>query len=245
MTELSSGKPPYYNRIHDSNLATDICIGLRPEFGKGTPEIYKELAYKCMNANSIERPKTDELYQILNFWNDILNGKVLGYVAKEIKVMFENADKEIPNIPNLYEKNPDAKYTCQVFTFSNLPKPVNSSIIISYLKETNNKENNQVDNKICSYCHKLFTEKLWCKECDPYCMIEGWTSGNLSIDKFINDSIYNARQSSNSKFLEWVSFNRFTDINQIGKDGFAKVYSAIWIDGKSKYEKLNDGAGKN
>ncbi|EXX55926.1 Cdc15p [Rhizophagus irregularis DAOM 197198w] len=244
MTELSSGKPPYYNRSHDSNLATDICIGLRPEFEKGTPEIYKELAYKCMNANSIERPKTDELYQILDFWNDILNGKVLGYIGKEIEVMFENADKEIPNISTLYEKNPDAKYTSQVFTFSNLPKPVNSSIVISYLKGTNNKENNQADNKICSYCHKLFIEKLWCKECDPYCMIEGWTSGNLSIDKFIKGSIYNARQSSNSKFLEWVSFNRFTDIDQIGKGGFAKVYSAIWIDGKSKYEKLNDGSWK-
>ncbi|PKC60862.1 hypothetical protein RhiirA1_444712 [Rhizophagus irregularis] len=65
---------------------------------------------------------------------------VSGYIGKEIKVMFENADKEIPNIPNLYKKNPDAKYTSQVFTFSNLPKPVNSSIVISYLKETNNKD---------------------------------------------------------------------------------------------------------
>ncbi|CAB4492152.1 unnamed protein product [Rhizophagus irregularis] len=71
--------------------------------------------------------------------------------------MFENADKEIPNIPNLYKKNPDAKYTSQVFTFSNLPKPVNSSIVISYLKETNNKENNQADNKI--YPDAIYTSR--------------------------------------------------------------------------------------
>jgi hypothetical protein len=37
------------------------------------------------------------------------------------------------------------------------------------------------------------------------------------------------------EFLEWVSFNRFTDIKEIGEGGFAKVYSAIWIDGNSEY----------
>ncbi|CAI2190325.1 17242_t:CDS:2, partial [Funneliformis geosporum] len=33
-------------------------------FGKGTPEFYKKLAYRCMNANSNQRPPTEELYQI-------------------------------------------------------------------------------------------------------------------------------------------------------------------------------------
>ncbi|UZO26765.1 uncharacterized protein OCT59_018978 [Rhizophagus irregularis] len=244
MAELSSGKTPFYNRSHNSNLALDICDGLRPEFGKGTPEIYKKLAYKCMNANSIERPTADELYQVVNLWNDILNGKVLGYVGKEIKVMFEDADKEIPNISTLYEKNPDAELTCQEFTFSDFPKPVNSSIITSYIDEIYNEEDNQIDNKICFYCNNPFTEKLWCKECDPYCMIEGWTSGNLNIDKFIKDSIYNARQKLNPEFLEWVPFDRLINIEQIGKGGFAKVYSATWIDGKSKYKNLSDGSWK-
>ena len=32
-------------------------------------------------------------------------------------------------------------------------------------------------------------------------------------------------------FLEWVPFDKFTDVKQIGEGGFAKVYSAIWIDG--------------
>ncbi|GBC07683.1 hypothetical protein RclHR1_07620001 [Rhizophagus clarus] len=244
MTDLSSGKLPFYDKSYNSSLATDICNGLRPEFGKGTPEIYKKLAYKCMNANSNERPTADELYQILNFWNDILNGKVLGYIGKEIKVMFDDADKEIPNISTLHEKNSEANYTCQIFMFSNLPKPVNSSIIISYLKETNNEGNNHFDNIVCTYCNKPFIEKLWCKECDPYCMIEGWNSGNLNIDKFIKASIYNARKGPNLKFLEWVPYDRFINIEQIGEGGFAKVYSATWIDGKSEYEKLVDGSWK-
>ena len=52
--------------------------------------------------------------------------------------IFEEADKEIPNISASYEKDPDAVYTSRVFTFNNLPKPVNSSIITSYLNEEEN-----------------------------------------------------------------------------------------------------------
>ncbi|CAG8550990.1 5709_t:CDS:2, partial [Funneliformis mosseae] len=50
-----------------------------------------------------------------------------------------------------------------------------------------------VSDKNCSYCDKPFAEKLWCKECDPRCMIEGWTSGNSEIDNFIKDAMYDSR----------------------------------------------------
>src|SRR5579862_3934027 len=43
--------------------------------------------------------------------------------------------------------------------------------------------------KNCSYCDKPFTEELWCKECDPFKVMEGWTSGNPAIDKFIKDTM--------------------------------------------------------
>jgi hypothetical protein len=39
------------------------------------------------------------------------------------------------------------------------------------------------------------------------------------------------------RFLEWLSFDRFIDIKEIGEGGFAKVYSATWIDGKSLFSK--------
>ncbi|GBB89529.1 hypothetical protein RclHR1_16230002 [Rhizophagus clarus] len=149
MAELSSGKPPFYNRKHDITLALDICNGLRPEFGKGTPEIYKKLAHKCMNANSNQRPTATELYDIIYFWDDCIKGSVYyqekeeyGYKGKEVKAAFKEADKEIPNISTSYKKNPDAIYTSRLFTFNNLTKPVNSSIITSYLDiEENNKDN--------------------------------------------------------------------------------------------------------
>ena len=43
-----------------------------------------------------------------------------GYKGKDIKAMFEEADKEIPNISTSYEKNPDAIYSSKIFTFNNL-----------------------------------------------------------------------------------------------------------------------------
>ncbi|GBC02099.1 hypothetical protein RclHR1_04450007 [Rhizophagus clarus] len=204
MTEVSSGKPPFYERKHDIDLALEICNGFRPEFGKGTPEIYKKLAYRCMNAIPGQRPTVTELFKTLKFWYDSYDDdkeeEKFGYKGKDIKAMFKEADKKIPM--NINHKD------CY--------NPPNS---------------------------------LWCKECIPSYIIEGWTSENYNIDEFIKDSIYNAKyyDYDNNKypiFLEWVPFNRLKDIKQIGEGGFAKVYSALWIDGKAKYDKQDDGSWK-
>ncbi|GBC34263.2 kinase-like domain-containing protein [Rhizophagus irregularis DAOM 181602=DAOM 197198] len=58
--------------------------------------------------------------------------------------------------------------------------------------------------------------------------------------------MYDAKHSDNyySHFLEWVPYDRFTNIKQIGVGGFSKVYSATWLDGKSSYYKLNSGSWK-
>ncbi|RGB23168.1 kinase-like domain-containing protein [Rhizophagus diaphanus] len=157
MTEFSSGKPPFYKRKHDTSLVLEICNGLRPEFGKGTPEIYKKLAYKCMNVNSNQRPAASELFDIFDFWYYSSSGdknyqeiEKFGYKGKEIKAMFEEADKEVSNVPTSYEKNPDAIYTSRLFTFNNLTKPVNSSLTTSYLDEENNKDSKLFDLEVSS-----------------------------------------------------------------------------------------------
>ena len=43
---------------------------------------------------------------------------------------------------------------------------------------------------------------------------------------------------------ESYPFDRFEDIKQIGEGGFAKVYSATWIDGISEFEEQDDGGWK-
>jgi serine/threonine protein kinase len=54
----------------------------------------------------------------------------------------------------------------------------------------------------------------------------------LKIDKF-NDII-----------VEWIPYNQFSNIEEIGKGGFAIVYSAIWKDGPLQYDWYNDGGLK-
>ncbi|RIA91149.1 hypothetical protein C1645_768277 [Glomus cerebriforme] len=97
-----------------------------------------------MSANPNQRPTANELYYIFNFWYCSIEDEVyedhqaekFGYKGKEIKAMFEEADKEIPNISLSYEKVPGAIYTSRVFTFKILSKPINSSIITStYLND--------------------------------------------------------------------------------------------------------------
>ncbi|RGB29611.1 hypothetical protein C1646_766421 [Rhizophagus diaphanus] len=75
--------------------------------------------------------------------------------------------------------------------------------------------------------------------------MEGWTSGNSDIDKFIKDTMCKPKNYSRKYsylFLEWVPFDRFTDIKEIGEGGFAKVYSATWIDSESEYYENDDGS---
>jgi serine/threonine protein kinase len=142
MAELSFGKPPFHKRKHDASLALEICNGLRPEFGKGTPEIYKKLAHRCMNANPNQRPTAYELYEIINCWWGYSDNEKYGYKGNEVKAVFEEADNEIPNISTSHEKNVDAIYTSRAFTFKNLSKPINSSVITTlYLNDEDNESN--------------------------------------------------------------------------------------------------------
>ncbi|PKY62350.1 hypothetical protein RhiirA4_488679, partial [Rhizophagus irregularis] len=76
-----------------------------------------------------------------------------------------------------------------------------------------------INHKNC-YKTEYPIRRLWCKECVPRCIIE-WTSEN-HIDEFIKDTIYNAKMEYNNNvycplFLEWVPFDRFEDIKQIGE----------------------------
>ncbi|CAB5315535.1 unnamed protein product [Rhizophagus irregularis] len=90
-----------------------------------------------MNANPNQRPIASELHEILRCWYNYSDK--YGYKGKEVRAIFEEADKEIPNISTSYEKKPDAIYTSRAFTFKNFSKPINSSFIATtYLNEEDN-----------------------------------------------------------------------------------------------------------
>ncbi|PKY30386.1 kinase-like protein [Rhizophagus irregularis] len=72
MNTLATGKRPWYNRAHDTNLARDICDGKRLEIPDDTPKFYAELMikayHKCLQSASlagtfgITKDPTSKLY---------------------------------------------------------------------------------------------------------------------------------------------------------------------------------------
>ena len=45
----------------------------------------------------------------------------------------------------------------------------------------------------------------------------------------------------NDKLFEWIPYDQFSDIKEVGKGGFATVYSTIWRNGQLIYD---EGTGQ-
>ena len=80
-----------------------------------------------------------------------------------------------------------------------------------------------------------------CEKCNNICNtihfqrnFKNWTSGNDDIDKFIKDSQRSSHDSA-SKALEWVPYNRFSNVSYITIDEFCEMYTAYWVDGSIRY----------
>ncbi|PKC03274.1 kinase-like protein [Rhizophagus irregularis] len=98
----------------------------------------------------------------------------------------------------------------------------------------------------CKECLKIHEDLDGCLSCNPKHFqrdFDKWTSRNEIIDKLIQG---NQNISRKYGLLEWISYDKFTNINYIAKGGFAKVYSAIWIDGPiKKWSQLSNNWKRN
>ena len=98
----------------------------------------------------------------------------------------------------------------------------------------------------CKNCSEKYTHinYKWCKPCQTDNLKENvtnWTSGNEKIDGFIQEMQLKINHRNDIVF-EWIPYDQFSDIEEIGRGGFATVYSAIWRDGPLDYD---DGTEKN
>ena len=85
---------------------------------------------------------------------------------------------------------------------------------------------------LCPECNKPKTSKYWCNQCNAKRFQQdfpNWTSGNKYIDNFIQETQFNAQ--NRYEVLEWIPYNRLTNIKYLAKGGFSTVYNAIWLDG--------------
>ncbi|RIB13383.1 hypothetical protein C2G38_1737275 [Gigaspora rosea] len=79
-------------------------------------------------------------------------------------------------------------------------------------------------------------QPAWCLSCDPD-MTTKWTSRNKDIDDFMK--MFQLRNRNFEDAIEWIPFDRLSHIKKIGKGGFGSVYSATWLDGIRKAEKID------
>ena len=75
----------------------------------------------------------------------------------------------------------------------------------------------------------VFKVLYGCLSCRLQQYFDKWTSGNKNIDELIQESQISAHDLFS--VLEWIPYDKFTNIKFIAEGGFAKVYSATWIDG--------------
>ncbi|CAG8501469.1 9729_t:CDS:2 [Cetraspora pellucida] len=73
---------------------------------------------------------------------------------------------------------------------------------------------------------------FWCKPCNAQHFkqqFDSWSSENKVIDEFIQETQLNA--SNHFQKLEWIKYEKFTDVKYLSKGGFGKVYVATWKEG--------------
>ncbi|RHZ69513.1 hypothetical protein Glove_283g122 [Diversispora epigaea] len=79
----------------------------------------------------------------------------------------------------------------------------------------------------CNKCNQIYGFG-WCKSCIKN-DFDKWTSGNETINKFIQDDQLSAKGFI--KIIEWIPYDRLKSIKEISKGGFGTTYYAKWIDG--------------
>ncbi|GES91813.1 kinase-like domain-containing protein [Rhizophagus clarus] len=62
-----------------------------------------------------------------------------------------------------------------------------------------------------------------------------WSSGNEKIDEFIQDMQLKVKDYDDA-VLEWIPYNQFNEIKEVGRHGFVTVNSATWNDGPLYYQ---------
>src|SRR5207248_3569478 len=104
MWELMTGRRPFWDQDHDTELIIKICDGLRPPIVINAPEGYIELMKQCWHSDPMKRPTASELYSNFNKWDRGLN---IGMVGKE-----ERNPTNIIESPDIgpITNNPDAIY---------------------------------------------------------------------------------------------------------------------------------------
>ncbi|GBC08567.1 hypothetical protein RclHR1_08220005 [Rhizophagus clarus] len=133
--------------------------------------------------------------------------------------------KEKPR--NLWKEVDFNKYQWHVTISSITTEEVDDKIV--YMEDL---EKRKEAYGICGECNEPGTGSKWCQPCNMKRFKENfknWTSGNNDIDELIQYSQLNA--VFDTKYLEWIPYERFQNVTYITRGGFGEIYSAYWPEG--------------
>ncbi|EXX62850.1 Ack1p [Rhizophagus irregularis DAOM 197198w] len=86
-------------------------------------------------------------------------------------------------------------------------------------------ESNKIDFKnedeLCNICNQLYTNYQWCQQCNA-------KQFQHDFSKWTNSQL-NAKNSY--EVLEWIAYDKLSNINYYDKGGFSEIHKAIWLDG--------------
>src|SRR3989442_2627988 len=120
MWELTTGKKPFHDRLHDQYLMLDILKGERPQITKDTPEFYAELMKKCWDHNPENRPTAEEIKDCLfeYFESGITKEKKKIIKLAEVKRQeIIKSEKFLSDTKN-YKHHPESFYTSRLLNES-------------------------------------------------------------------------------------------------------------------------------
>ncbi|RIB02936.1 kinase-like domain-containing protein [Gigaspora rosea] len=133
MSEVFTGYPPYHDMPHNFSLATQICLGRRPEIRCKVPQSLLDLMNKCLDAEPQSRPTAKALVDMLaQFYIDLEDKKTGLYKqVEEIKNLDKNSlilnqANQTKSTRFNYQTHKQAIYTSRFLNFQQLPKPVNA-----------------------------------------------------------------------------------------------------------------------
>src|ERR1043165_7562229 len=97
-----------------------------------------------------------------------------------------------------------------------------------------------ISSERCKKCGEEYTlmKYKWCKPCQINFFKKNfteWTSGNEQIDDFIQERQLEFNLYYDELF-EWISYNQFDNVKEIGKSDLITVYSAVWKNGPLYYD---------
>ena len=80
----------------------------------------------------------------------------------------------------------------------------------------------------------------WCKPCEINYLKKNftkWTSRNKQIDDFIQRRQLEINYTD--VIFEWISYDQFSDVKEIGKSDLTSIYLAVWKNGPLYYDYQN------